>query len=134
MNSVKRKLNKRILLIIDDDKITRMLIKDILEGSGIPILESGCGEHAFELFKKHRGKIGLILLDIRLPDCDGWVLIGTIRQLDQHVPVIAISAILPSELAAKYQLAGFTGYISKPFKVDELQEVIISYFSGLNNR
>jgi len=131
---MQKESNRRILLIIDDDKTTRMLIKDILEDTSIPIMESACGEKAYELFKNYREKIGLILLDIRLPDCDGWSLIGSIRQLDQKIPVIAISAILPSELAAKYQLAGFTGYISKPFKVDELKEVIISYFSGLNNK
>ncbi len=131
---MQKESNRRILLIIDDDKITRMLIKDILEGSGIPILESGCGEKACELFKNNRKKIGLVLLDIRLPDCDGWDLIGTIRQIDPHVPVLAVSAILPSELAANYQLAGFTGYISKPFKTDELQEVIFSFFCDQDNK
>ncbi|MBN2523831.1 MAG: response regulator [Bacteroidales bacterium] len=131
---MKKGSNRRILLIIDDDKSTRMLIKDILEDTGILIMESVCGEKAYELIKNYREKIGLVLLDIWLPDCDGWSLIGSIRQLDQKIPVIAISAILPSELAEKYQLAGFTGYISKPFKVDELQEVIISYFSGMDNR
>jgi DNA-binding NtrC family response regulator len=131
---MKKGSNRRILLIIDDDKSTRMLIKDILEDTGILIMESVCGEKAYELIKNYREKIGLVLLDIWLPDCDGWSLIGSIRQLDQKIPVIAISAILPSELAEKYQLAGFTGYISKPFKVDKLQEVIISYFSGMDNR
>lgn len=115
------------LLIIDDDIATRILIKDILEDTGIPVLESGCGQQAFNLFMNYQKEIGLILLDIWLPDCEGWFLAGLIRQLNQQIPVIAVSAILPDELASRYRSAGCTGYISKPFDAVCLKEIVISH-------
>ncbi|MGD2035093.1 MAG: response regulator [Bacteroidales bacterium] len=115
------------LLIIDDDETTRILIKDVLEDTGIPILESGCGMQAYGILRNNRDEIGLILLDIRLPDYDGWLLITGIRRLAPEIPVIAISAIFPHELAAKYKSAGFTEYMAKPFDTQQLEAIVISY-------
>lgn len=125
---------KAKLLVIDDDKHTRMLIRDVLDGTDIPVIESDCGKQALDLFKELREEIGLILLDIYLPDCDGWTLGGMIRQVSPQVPVIAISAIFPAELAAKYRTAGFTGYITKPFEMNRLKEIIVSYLHSPANR
>jgi two-component system NtrC family response regulator len=82
----------------------------MLDDTDIPVIESGCGKQ-----------------DIYLPGFDGWTLIGMIREVSPQVPVIAISAILPAELAAKYRTTGFTGYITKPFEMNRLKEIIVSY-------
>jgi len=134
-NSDENKVNNTVkLFIIDDDLTTRILIREMLDDTYISIIESDCGTEAFEIFKERRHEIGLILLDIYLPGCDGWKLIGLIRQVDQQIPVIAMSAMLPSELAAKYRTAGFTGYISKPFDMIRLREIILSYLKPLHNQ
>ncbi len=126
--------NKRILLVIDDEVSTRMLIKDTLEDTGIRILESGYGEQAFELFQQYREKISLILLDICLPDIDGWLLIEKIRKIDQSIPVIAVSAILPYELESRYKQSGFTGYLSKPFSPENLKKIVLSHIHPENEK
>lgn len=114
------------LLIVDDDRVTRLLIRNLLEESDISVLESDCANKAYELFKNSWKEIGMILLDIRLPDYDGWTLAKLIRRLDPFIPILAISAILPAELAKGCQATGFTGYITKPFEIKQLKEIILS--------
>ena len=121
------------LFIVDDDLTTRILISDMLDVTGIGIIESDCGTEAFEIFKRRRHEIGLILLDIYLPGFDGWKLISLIRQIDTQIPVIAISAILPFELAERYRAAGFNNYMSKPFDMIRLKEIILSYLIPSHN-
>jgi len=64
---MKQFLAKRKLLLVDDDEATRILIKDVLEGANISIIELDCGLEAFYLFKKYSWEIDLVLLDIKLP-------------------------------------------------------------------
>jgi CheY-like chemotaxis protein len=114
----------RKLLIIDDDEATRLLITEILEGTKVSIMETGCGMEARNLFKEYSFEIDLVLLDIKLPDYNGWELLKQFRQENPLVPVIALSAILPTELAKKCESTGFDGYFSKPFDIVEFKEFV----------
>ena len=106
-----------------------MLYRDVLEELEIRIIETGCGREAYQLFSKYKEEVGLILLDIWLPGLNGWNLVEKIRQIDTWVPVFAISAIHPSELALKYEASGFTGFISKPIiNTEEFRNFIKTYF------
>lgn len=129
-NRVKKKSK---LLVIDDNGQTQMLIRDLLEDTGINIIESDCGIKAFEIVKDLQDQIGLILLDIYLPDCDGWTLAEQIRQLSPNIPILAISAMLPVELAENCRSAGLNGYFSKPLDIIRLKETIISYLCQNDN-
>jgi DNA-binding response OmpR family regulator len=120
------------LLVIDDDYATRLLIKNIVSDTKIIIIETGCGREAFDLFSNFSKEIFLVILDILLPFYDGLTLIQKFRQVDPWVPVIALSAISPQELAIKCKLAGLSQYLSKPFRVRELRQIINSYYSYSN--
>ena len=88
------------LLLVDDDEASRILIRDILEGANVTILECGCGIEAMELYKKYAWELDLVLLDIRLPDCNGWELVRQFRLINPLVIFIAISATSPPIPAA----------------------------------
>ena len=107
------------LFLVDDDPSSRLLITEILEGANVNIIECGCGKEAISLFREHREEIVLVLLDIKLSDCSGWELLHLFRLEKPDVPAIAISAISPSELSYQHKAAGFNGYLSKPFDMDE---------------
>ncbi|HBH82404.1 MAG: hypothetical protein A2X05_15530 [Bacteroidetes bacterium GWE2_41_25] len=130
MNYIKQNhINARDkLLIIDDDNNTRLLIKKIMSDTKITIIETGCGREAFDLFSNFSNEIFLVILDIRLPVYDGWTLIPKFRQVNPRVPVIALSAVSPQELALKCELAALSEYISKPFRIHELRQIINSYY------
>jgi CheY-like chemotaxis protein len=115
------------LFIIDDDEATRILIRGIFEGANIIIIESDCGNEAFKLFKKYSGLLDLIVLDIHLPEFNGWELLNLFRQENKIIPIIALSAMSPKELSKKSQIAGFNACISKPFEILELRDLILSF-------
>jgi len=118
------------LLVIDDDSQTHLIISDILEGSGINIIEMIRGTEALDFLKNCKDHIDLILLDIYLQGCDVWTLASKIRILNKKVPIIAIAAMYPKELAAKCRFEGFDGYFSKSFKMEKLKDIILSYFKN----
>jgi DNA-binding response OmpR family regulator len=115
-----------ILLIVDDDNATRLLIKNILREEEIKIIETGCGVEAFELFQNNSKEISLVILDIILPGFDGWILVKKFKELDPRVPVIAVSAIPPQELDLRCRKEGFKGYFSKPLHIKEFRQFIFS--------
>ncbi|MFH0843315.1 MAG: response regulator [Bacteroidota bacterium] len=115
------------LLVIDDDKATRLLIKELMRDTGVTIIETGCGAEAIELFKKYCREIFLVILDIRLPVHDGWTLLKEFRQTDPYLPVLVVSAIMPYELAIKCEMEGVLLYMSKPFMIEKLIQMIRLY-------
>lgn len=119
--------NKQILLVVDDDDASRVLIKAILERKNITILESRNGNDALSTFRKYSKEIFLVLLDIQLPDCNGDKMVSLFRQEDASVPIVALSALTPQELTPKAKLAGFDGWMSKPFNIDEFVGMVTSY-------
>ena len=120
-------IRKRKLLIIDDDEATRILIAEILTNSCIDIIEADCGHKALYLFNKYSSEIALVLLDIRLPNCSGWELIGQFRDENYFIPIIAISAMDPKELREKTRYYGFDSYLSKPFDIEDLKRIVEFY-------
>ena len=118
------KPTKHKLLLIDDDEPSRILIRDILEGANVTILECDCGNEALDLYKKYAWEIDLVLLDIRLPDCNGWELLRQFRQINPLVIFVAISAISPAELAGRCKIGEIDACISKPFDIGEFRELI----------
>jgi CheY-like chemotaxis protein len=116
-----------ILFVIDDDETTRILIREMLNDADITIIETGCSTEVLDIIKGQKDNIGLILLDIYLPNCDGWTLASMIQQLDSKIPLIAVSASPPVDMELKYRNAGFKGYISKPFDIEQLRQIIYSY-------
>jgi CheY-like chemotaxis protein len=117
----------RKILIVDDDKASRILITEILEGANVVIIECGCDKEAISLFEQYYDDIELVLMDIKLPGCDGWELLKQFRKVKPSIKAIAISAMFPSELACGSRAAGFNAYISKPFCIDDFSELINSY-------
>nr|WP_067289973.1 response regulator transcription factor [Marinobacterium profundum] len=101
------------ILIAEDDLNIRLGLTDLLEAEGYSCLEAANGDQAWALFEQHRPD--LVLLDIMMPGQDGYSLCRRIRQQDQQLPVIFISAkseeidqVLGLELGAD-------DYIKKPF-------------------
>jgi len=118
------------LLIVDDDSPTRLLVRVILRDSGITTIEACNGIEALELIKRHYAEIFLILLDIILPACDGWTVLKECRKICPDIPVIAVSGTFTMELQEKSAQAGLTKYISKPFNINEMKEIICSYYKS----
>lgn len=123
------KIARLKLLIVDDDETSRILITEILIDEPIDIVESRNGKEALYLYEKFSKELVLVFLDIKLPDCCGWELINQLRSKNTLVPIIALSATSPKELEDKTKSSGFTSYLSKPFDIDNLIQIVNFYTS-----
>ena len=117
------KKTTRILVVDDDEKILRV-IEALLIPHGYEVITARNGQEA--ITSMSIAKPNLVLMDIFMPEMDGYSALGKIKENDatKEVPVIMVTAVgqeLNKQLA---ESLGAAGYITKPFKSEELLEVI----------
>ena len=120
------------VMVVDDSKNTRDLVKEILEGAGYKVIPAKNGKECLTLIRKR--KVDLILLDVMMPDMHGRAVYKEIRKIDQKVKV-AILTVLEYEssfldkFSQRFQASrdpkdlkniGISDFIQKPFTSDEL--------------
>jgi PAS domain S-box-containing protein len=111
-NSVKK------ILIAEDEDYNLLLVQEILKNHYI-LLSARNGKEAIELCKQHTD-IGLVLMDIKMPEMDGLTAMMEIKKMWPHLPVIAQTAYALIDEIELYMKKGFDDYITKPIKRDEL--------------
>ncbi len=110
----------KMILYIEDNPENRLLVRRILEIEGYTVIEADTGKAGLD--KAATIKPDLILMDINLPEMDGYQLTRRLKQL-QHlidVPVVAMTANVMKGDREKTLAAGCDGYIQKPIDVDQL--------------
>jgi DNA-binding response OmpR family regulator len=126
-DSVNRVLESRCLLkrmfrvlMVDDDLAIRSLCRELLEKQGFAVLEAGSGKEALELLLKNN--VDLILLDVMLPDFDGFQIIEKIRanRTIANIPIVFVSARGQTEDKVRALKLGADDYLVKPFDALEL--------------
>jgi DNA-binding response OmpR family regulator len=95
-------------------------VKSILEPAGVPTITIDSGTAALALLE--RGVPGLILLDVVMPELDGFAVLRRLRAIRLHTttPVIMLTALRDRELVLETLRAGAVDYILKPFEHDKL--------------
>jgi CheY-like chemotaxis protein len=109
------------VLVVDDNPVSRELIREVLEGPGRMVLEAENGEEALKKIADEKPDI--VLLDIQLPVYDGYEVLRRVRgclQLDK-LPVLALTAYAMREDFEKALAAGFDAYITKPINAAALR-------------
>lgn len=107
-------MNNPTVLIVDDEKRMRTLIRDFLTIKDFKILEAADGEEAIDIFEQRMDSIDLVLLDVMMPKVDGWTVLRTIRQKSK-VPVIMLTARVEEQDELFGFELGVDEYIAKPF-------------------
>lgn len=115
------------ILYVEDNPDNRMLVRRVLEAEGHTVLEADSAENALQLVQDQRPD--LILMDINLPETDGYTLTARFRALPKlsKVPIIAITANVMKGDRERTLQAGCDGYIQKPVDVDALPGQISHY-------
>ena len=106
------------ILLVEDDQTLNFIIKDNLEQSGYVVVAADNGESALKIFMSE--KFSLCLLDVMLPKKDGFTLAKEIREIDDHVPIIFLTARSMTEDRITGLTIGGDDYITKPFSMEEL--------------
>lgn len=117
LDTVQAKPSSTRALIIDDDPDTVDLIKIIFRNAGMDVIGAFSGKEAIQ--KCSHSSPAVILLDLMMPDMDGWETYHNLRQLTD-VPVIVVSADTKKENVVRGLNLGFDDYVTKPFFPPEL--------------
>jgi two-component system cell cycle response regulator DivK len=118
---------QRTVLHIEDNADNRLLVRRILMASGYRVLDAENAQGALQALQGSHPD--LILMDINMPDIDGYTLTDKIKTLPQmgRVPVIAITANVMKGDRERALGAGCDGYIEKPIDVDRFVDQIERY-------
>lgn len=107
-----------IVLIVDDKELLRDSVGQTLQRAGFTIVTASDGESALELIAKRRPDA--VVTDLKMPGMTGLELIEHIRQIDDELPIVMMTAFGAVETAVQAVKLGAYDYITKPFEGDEL--------------
>ena len=112
------------VLVVDDNRASRDLIRAILKGFPYEIIEATQGQEALDQI--HKEKPNLVLLDIDMPVLDGFAVVRRIRQDSgfSNLPVVAVTGYAMEGDREKALAAGFTAYVVKPVRASSLRRQV----------
>ncbi len=117
------------VLYIEDNQDNRILVQRVLQAEGFRVLEAEDATHAMDVLQNQVPD--LILMDINLPEIDGYTLTThlKLREEFQRIPIIALTANVMRGDRERTIQAGCDGYIQKPIDIDTLPEQISRFLS-----
>jgi signal transduction histidine kinase/CheY-like chemotaxis protein/predicted hydrocarbon binding protein len=116
----------RRILVVDDDPDIRDLLSDRLAAAGYVVDVASDGGTALRMLHEHA--YGGLILDIGLPELGGLEVLRQYRERDRTTPIVMITASGSKQRALQAMTMGAQAYLLKPFDVEELQQVIESWF------
>lgn len=111
-------MNKVSILLAEDDTNLGQLLKSYLSAKEYDTTLATDGAEAMKIFKKE--KFSLCLLDVMMPEMDGFTLAREIRTIDPHIPIIFLTAKNLKEDVIEGFKTGADDYLTKPFSMEEL--------------
>jgi len=106
------------ILIVEDEKLTRITLEDTLKNAGYEVASAGDGLTGLDMIKE--GDWDIVLLDLKLPGMDGISLLKEIRKTNPETSVIIITAYGTIESAVEAMKLGAYDYLTKPFNIHEI--------------
>jgi len=115
----------KTILVVDDDVRNIFALTSLLEEHNMKVVHAENGRAAIELLKS-RPDIDLVLMDIMMPEMDGYETMSTIRQIPEFrsLPIVALTAKAMKGDRAKCLEAGASDYITKPVDLEQLFSVL----------
>ena len=106
------------ILVVDDDKNTRLLLKAVLEAERYTVSTAENGEAALDIMDREH--IDLVVLDIMMPNMDGYEFTKALREVENNLPILMVSAKQLPEDKKKGFLVGTDDYMTKPIDEEEM--------------
>ncbi len=124
---------KGTILYVEDNPDNRSLVRRVLGAEGFSVIDAINAGQAIE--KLENGAFDLILMDINMPDMDGYTLTAKIKGMKSYskIPIIAVTANVMRGDREKSLEAGCDGYIQKPIDIDTLGQQIEKFITRSTN-
>jgi len=120
MSDVNKKTKQ--ILLVDDDKNTRILLTEFLSTMGYRVLEAKDAKEAMKSVEF--GPIDLVMTDLRMPEMDGIQLTRAIRRIRPDLPIVVYSAYRFIDTAPAALKAGANEYLAKPFLQNKIKQIV----------
>ncbi len=124
-------MNKKKILIVDDDNAYLDVLEKIFSKMEYEAEFAGSSKEALEILKKE--SFPLIITDLEMPGLDGVELCKKIKEIDSKSIVYALSGYITEYDTENLEKSGFDGYLSKPVKIEVLQQAIEGAFDKLED-
>jgi signal transduction histidine kinase/CheY-like chemotaxis protein len=135
-NTAGGKFTGKRILLAEDVEINHKILEELLKDTGVQIDNVVNGLQAVKTFQENPQKYDLIFMDIQMPEMDGYEATRRIRQLNESgvdraktIPIVAMTANVFREDVEKCLAAGMNAHVGKPFKMEELLDVLRYYLS-----
>ena len=114
------------IIVADDSAVIRKIIEKSVESLGYEALHAGNGQMALELLEKSSEDVALVILDWNMPVVNGFEVLKSMKEDSRfgNIPVLMVSTESEEAKIGQVSEAGANGYLSKPFKAEELIAVI----------
>lgn len=116
------------ILLVDDEEIIRVTSSLMLEELGYTVIVAENGVNALDMFTEKYKEIDLVITDMVMPEMDGTELYEKLREIDDQCKVVISSGFTKSESLGSIQADGIVGFIKKPFRYDELCDLMKQVF------
>ena len=125
-------MSKKKILIVDDEEDILHFLELVLKERGYQVLTAGSGREAIE--KARRARPDLVLLDIMMPQMDGWEVLKLLRvdEATAAIPVAMVSARTDPRDRVQGLQEGAVDYICKPFALEDLLAKVESIFAQID--
>lgn len=124
--------SKATILYVEDNSDNRKLVRRVLEVEGYAVVEATNGFEAMDRLQTQ--PIDLALMDINMPDMDGYTLTSKIKAMPEFskLPIVAVTANVMRGDRERSLQAGCDGYIQKPIDIDNLSQQIERFLAMRN--
>ena len=124
-DQVHNRFNGELILIVEDDEINYQVLSSILTIANLKYERAENGKKAIDMFLKNNYR--LVLMDIQLPEMNGWETTMKIRENDSVIPIIALTAYSSDPTRKKSMEAGCNEFVMKPINKVKLLQLIDKY-------
>ena len=118
----------KVILVVEDEEVNFKFIEAVLDDTQVQLIHAYNGKQGVDLCKSIN-KIDLILMDIKMPDMDGFEACKAIKKMEKSIPVIAQTAYTLPESRKQCKDAGFDDYIAKPIDIEILLTILNKFLS-----
>ena len=121
------------VLVIEDNPFNQQVIRELLSHKGALVQVVDGGQAGIDALADPKNRVDLVLMDVQMPDMDGYEATRILRSKPQHadLPVIAITANAMQSDRDAALAAGMNDHVGKPFHLEELVQVILQHCAGL---
>ena len=117
------------ILLVDDDALVQNVTRELIEFLGYTVLSAVTGKQAIQTIQDQKDTVGLILLDLSLPDINGVELIPIFKGISQKIPIIVCTGSLFDDADADtFAHSNIKAILQKPFDFDLLKDTLLRIF------